>query len=392
MFKKKNGNFNAAPVRALTAGYIIALAIIAYMSLVIHYGIGEIIKEQNNRDLVFASRQLKLIPMISLNVYEYADSKNDIIKNRIDSDISSLEQVYKELFKDAEIARGRSSKTFYSIQVQESHKRARRQIEQFIDSVHNFISLPKNQINSQNKYYKEIKTLVQGSLIQNMDSINIAYEAESLQYVGRLQVYQYVALIVIMITLLLEALFIFMPLVRRVRNYADKLEGLARTDSLTNIDNRRAILEKGVKEIARAKRYNKPFSVAILDIDHFKVINDTHGHESGDLILKSVVEIFKENIRLEDELGRFGGEEFIFILPETNAGEDALVVMERVRNAVELKNFRLENGEYIKVTVSIGIADVDVDVDKSLDPAIRKADVVLYKAKDAGRNQVKVFK
>lgn len=66
---------NAAPVRALTAGYIIALAIIAYMSLVIHYGIGEIIKEQNNRDLVFASRQLKLIPMISLNVSEYADTK-----------------------------------------------------------------------------------------------------------------------------------------------------------------------------------------------------------------------------------------------------------------------------------------------------------------------------
>jgi diguanylate cyclase (GGDEF)-like protein len=195
-----------------------------------------------------------------------------------------------------------------------------------------------------------------------------------------------------MVTLLLEALLIFMPLVRRISSYADKLETLARTDALTNIDNRRSILEKGIKEIGRSKRYEKPLSVAILDIDHFKIINDTHGHESGDLVLKSIVEIFKDNLRLEDELGRFGGEEFIFLLPETSSGADALIVMERVRKAVEQKDFRLDNGSYIKVTVSIGIAEIDVETDKSLDPAIRRADVVLYKAKDSGRNQVKIFK
>tara|TARA_B100000508_G_C11457072_1_gene277261 strand:+ start:812 stop:1990 length:1179 start_codon:yes stop_codon:yes gene_type:complete len=392
MLNKKTMTPNAAPVRALTAGYIIALAIIAYMSLVIHYGIGEIIKEQNNRDLVFASRQLKLIPMISLNVSEYADTKNNIVKGRIENDIGSLNQAYKELFKNDEISKGRTSETFYSIQVQESHRRAMSQIESFITSVNSFVALPKNQVNRSSQYYQEIKTLIQGSLIQNMDSINIAYEAESLQYVGKLQVYQYGALIVIMVTLLLEALLIFMPLVRRVSAYADKLEGLARTDALTGVDNRRSILEKGVKEIGRSKRYKKPFSIALLDIDHFKVINDTHGHEAGDLVLKTIVEIFKENIRLEDELGRYGGEEFIFLLPETASEEDALLVMERVKRAVELKDFRLENGDYIKVTVSAGISEVDSDLDKSLDPAIRRADISLYKAKENGRNQIKVFK
>lgn len=266
------------------------------------------------------------------------------------------------------------------------------QIESFITSVNSFVALPKNQVNRSSQYYQEIKTLIQGSLIQNMDSINIAYEAESLQYVGKLQVYQYGALIVIMVTLLLEALLIFMPLVRRVSAYADKLEGLARTDALTGVDNRRSILEKGVKEIGRSKRYKKPFSIALLDIDHFKVINDTHGHEAGDLVLKTIVEIFKENIRLEDELGRYGGEEFIFLLPETASEEDALLVMERVKRAVELKDFRLENGDYIKVTVSAGISEVDSDLDKSLDPAIRRADISLYKAKENGRNQIKVFK
>lgn len=392
MFNKKDTTPDAAPVRALTAGYIIALAIIAYMSLVIHYGIGEIIKEQNNRDLVFASRQLKLIPMISLNVTEYVSSKNNIIKGRVENDISSLEQAYKELFKNDEISKGQTSETFYSIQVQESHKRAKTQIEAYVTAVKALIALPRSQVNENNQYYQEIKTLIQGSLIQNMDSINIAYEAESLQYVGRLQVYQYGALIVIMVTLLLEALLIFMPLVRRVSTYADKLESLARTDALTNIDNRRSILEKGVKEIGRSKRYDKAFSVSILDIDHFKTINDTYGHEAGDLILKTIVDIFKENIRLEDELGRYGGEEFIFLLPETSSAEAATIVMNRIRRAVELKDFRLDSGEYIKVTVSAGIAEVDLELDKSLDPAIRRADVVLYKAKEEGRNQVKVFK
>lgn len=392
MFEKKFDIPRAAPVRALTAGYIIALAIIAYMSLVIHYGIGEIIKEQNNRDLVYASRQLKLIPLISLNVNEYVDTKSSIVKGRIGSDVDSLKHAYEEIFKNKEFGQGSKSETFFAIQVQESHERAKQQIESFITSVQALLKENEVSLSFNSKHYKDVKTLIQGSLIQNIDSINIAYEAESLQHVRRLQIYQHVALVIIMVTLLLEALLIFMPLVRRVSVYADKLENLARTDALTNVDNRRSILEKGTKEIGRAKRYNKPLSVALLDIDHFKVINDTHGHEAGDLILKSMVEIFEENIRLEDELGRFGGEEFIFLLPETNAQEDANIVMERVRRAVEMKDFRLDNGDYIKATVSIGIAEIDAQKDKGLDPAIRRADIVLYKAKEEGRNQVKIFK
>ena len=161
MFSKKYNVPNAAPIRALTAGYIIALAIIAYMSLVIHYGIGEIIKEQNNRDLVFASRQLKLIPMISLNVTEYADSKSKITKGRIESDVNSLEQAYGELFKNKDISKDHKSETFYSIQVQESHKRAMKQIQTFIVAVEGFINLPKSLVNARHEHYQEVKDLIQ---------------------------------------------------------------------------------------------------------------------------------------------------------------------------------------------------------------------------------------
>ncbi|MEM9469283.1 MAG: GGDEF domain-containing protein [Pseudomonadota bacterium] len=380
-----------APIRALSAGYIIALAIIAYMTLVIHYGIGEIIKEQNNKDLIFASRQLKLIPLISLNINEYVDTKNDIVKTRIENDLESLELAYGELFKTRAFLNNKSE-TFFAVQVQESHKRAMSQIESFMNSVESFINLPKSQVTKNNKYYSEVRQLIQSSLIQNIDSINIAYEAESLEYVRKLQIYQHGALIIIMITLLLEAIFIFMPLVRGIRKYADQLESLARTDSLTGLDNRRSIVEKGVKEIGRAKRYKKSLSVALLDIDHFKMINDKYGHDAGDYILKEMSQIFKENIRLEDEVGRFGGEEFIFLMPETHAQDEALIVMERVRNAVELKSFRTDAGDYIKATISAGIAAVDAENDKSLDAAIRHADMMLYKAKESGRNQIKIFK
>lgn len=380
----------STPIRALTFGYILALLIIACMSLIIHYGIGEIIKQQNNRDVVFASRQLKLIPLISLNIRNYIETKNEVIKQKALEDVDMLRSAHKQLFSnDIERARGRS-KTFYSVQVEESQRKAKQDIDSFIVHARSFLNSESAVANKNNEHFKSIQDLMQGSLLQNVDSVNIAYEAESLEYIRRLQVYQYIALIVILITLLLEALLIFMPLVKRVRVYANKLESLARTDALTGVDNRRSIMEKGLKEVGRSKRYKKPLSVALLDIDHFKVINDEHGHVSGDMVLKEIVQTIADSIRLEDELGRYGGEEFIILLPSTEKN-DAHIVMDRVRKTIELKEFRIQSGKYIKVTISIGIAEVSLEEENTLDPSIRRADVVLYKAKEAGRNQIKIF-
>ncbi len=380
----------STPIRALTSGYILALVIIACMSLIIHYGIGEIIKQQNNRDVVFASRQLKLIPLISLNIRNYIETKNETVKQKTLEDIEMLRSAHMQLFRDGvEIPKGKS-KTFYSVQVEESQKRAMKDIDSFILHSESFFNSTSELANKNNKHFQSIHALMQGSLLQNVDSVNIAYEAESLEYIRRLQVYQYIALIIILITLLLEALLIFMPLVKRVRIYADKLEDLARTDSLTGIDNRRSIIEKGLKEVGRSKRYQKPFSVALLDIDHFKVINDEHGHVSGDMVLKEVVQTIADSIRLEDELGRYGGEEFIILLPAT-AKEDAHTVMERVRKTIEIKEFRVRSGQYIKVTISIGVTEVNIEEESTIDSAIRRADVVLYKAKEAGRNKIEIF-
>ena len=140
----------------------------------------------------------------------------------------------------------------------------------------------------------------------------------------------------------------------------------------------------------RAKRNEKPLSIALLDIDHFKAVNDTHGHEVGDSVLKSVVSVIKENIRVEDEVGRYGGEEFIFLLPETSV-TTSQAVLERIRDAIEKREFTTESGSTIKTTVSIGISEVNKEDESSLDPAIHRADVSLYRAKDAGRNQIKIF-
>ena len=163
-----------------------------------------------------------------------------------------------------------------------------------------------------------------------------------------------------------------------------KLRILARTDELTSILNRRAILENISNEIDRAFRENQLFSLAILDIDHFKQINDAFGHDAGDLALKECVRRIQSIIRSYDLLGRFGGEEFIFILPGASP-EEARQVCERIRTEIGNRPFALDQAS-ITMTVSQGLAFWNSS--DSLDTLIKKADTALFNAKHRGRNRV----
>lgn len=164
-----------------------------------------------------------------------------------------------------------------------------------------------------------------------------------------------------------------------------RVQELAITDSLTGVFSRRYCLERFSEELERSKKFNYNFSFLMLDIDHFKKYNDEYGHLSGDAILREVAKTTKENIRQIDLVGRYGGEEFSFILVETDK-EQAGVVAERIRRAVENKYIRVYDEE-LKVTVSIGISvfPEDAQDDKAL---IDKADAALYQAKQSGRNRV----
>jgi diguanylate cyclase (GGDEF)-like protein len=160
---------------------------------------------------------------------------------------------------------------------------------------------------------------------------------------------------------------------------------LATTDTLTSIFNRRYMNEFLSKEVERGKRRNAGFAVAIADVDDFKKVNDTYGHPAGDFVLQKIVENMLENLRKYDIIGRYGGEEFLIIMPEIDK-ENSLLVAERMRQAISAKEIELPNGRRLTVTISLGLAVFDEDGD-SPDDLLLKADERLYKAKRAGKNR-----
>lgn len=159
----------------------------------------------------------------------------------------------------------------------------------------------------------------------------------------------------------------------------------ATRDVLTECYNKKYFLDHMPTEFAFARRHRKPLSLALCDIDHFKQINDTHGHPCGDHILKSVADVMRQSVRTEDTLARWGGEEFALIMRDTR-GEEAFIAAERIRRAIEATVFEVE-GESIQVTMSVGVATWSDGLDLSLEHLIQQADDLLYDAKRKGRNR-----
>ena len=166
-----------------------------------------------------------------------------------------------------------------------------------------------------------------------------------------------------------------------------KAERQARTDVLTGLNNRRAFFEIAEMVDAQSRRYNRSYVIAMIDIDHFKLVNDTWGHEVGNIALKTVAQVILGMLRESDVIGRIGGEEFAIILPETSTAEGAALA-ERLRLAIERTTFPATNSKN-NVTISIGIASLDDQAD-SLEKVVVNSDVAMYQAKKAGRNKVEI--
>lgn len=166
----------------------------------------------------------------------------------------------------------------------------------------------------------------------------------------------------------------------------NKVKSLAVTDSLTGIYNHGFLYECLCKEYARAERYKLPLSFLMLDMDYFKKVNDSYGHPQGDTVLCKISHILRNNIRVCDTIGRYGGEEFSIILPESKL-EDSVNLAERIRKEVEQYNFG-EVNKVIRCTISIGVSSYPDPGVKNLEDLINKADRALYNAKAEGRNRV----
>lgn len=159
------------------------------------------------------------------------------------------------------------------------------------------------------------------------------------------------------------------------------------TDPLTEVFNRRGFFDLCEREFERARRYKRPVSIMMYDLDHFKKLNDTFGHAVGDFVLKEIAQRCFRSLRKVDVIGRFGGEEFVILLPETML-ENACQVAERIR-ALANEPIAMD-GNLLTVAISIGVAQHTGDA-ADLDSLLRNADIALYQAKEAGRNCVRAF-
>lgn len=172
----------------------------------------------------------------------------------------------------------------------------------------------------------------------------------------------------------------------------ERLKHIGLTDPLTGLNNRRYIERRLLEETVRSRRRGAPLSCMYMDIDRFKQINDRIGHQAGDEVLRSVAGRIKAELRLSDSLGRFGGEEFVVLLPDTER-TDAINVAERIRISIAEQPLILTNGERLDVSISVGVASVlpaadSEPVESAVQHLVARADHALYEAKARGRNQV----
>ena len=171
-----------------------------------------------------------------------------------------------------------------------------------------------------------------------------------------------------------------------IRSAKERYEFLAATDPLTGCLNRRSLLDRLEGEFERARRYGLALSVLMVDIDHFKQVNDTHGHLVGDEVLRNVGALLRQELRNVDVIARYGGEEFIAVLPETPF-DGARVLADRIRAAIAARPFKSDEGEFT-VTASIGVTALNKDEMQTPEDVLARVDEALYRAKNSGRNQV----
>lgn len=212
---------------------------------------------------------------------------------------------------------------------------------------------------------------------------------ENVREINETRAYIFISALVLLALLLLLILFIAKRFISDLEKSEIKLIELATTDSLTKLLNRREGVRRSREELLHSAREKTPLSMMIIDIDHFKQVNDNFGHQAGDEAIGAVAEILTITLRSYDIICRYGGEEYLVVLPTTELSK-ALEIAERIRKIIEDKTIQAKNGREISLTVSCGVSSVQPG--DSLDSLVYRADNALYIAKEEGRNQVQCLK
>jgi diguanylate cyclase (GGDEF)-like protein len=377
---------NSISPRALTASYVIALLVIAGLSVFSHFLLESGLRSDEGTAAIInqAGRQRMLSQRIAALAAELRLG-DDSARGQLKTAITNFETAHRVLASASQSGEpsgndgGRLQAIYFG-----GTNALDAQVRGFVADARRIADAPMDDPDLpavQSRLFAEARA----PLLDALNEVVSVQQAESEQRILRLEYLQWGIVATVLLTLIVEALAIFRPMIRRIGTYTSELLHLATTDVLTGAANRRNFMERCETEVARARRYDRPTSILMLDVDRFKSINDTYGHAAGDAVLKAMADGFRLALREPDIWGRLGGEEFAILLAET-ALPEAAAVAERLRE--QLAAMTVTHQEYsIQFTVSIGVAAL-IPEDGGLEKTLGIADALMYQAKQAGRNRV----
>lgn len=374
--------------------YIGVLSLIAAIAIISHLLVNRVIKQQDTLNVVVSlsvDMRTASHAISELSFRFLINAKEERLKTAVLMN-ESIDRLLTSLEKLTRGGSGEDSRHAYSDNVDaiffaEPHRLDER-VRLYARQARDLLEAPEMILDLRNPNLLAIRNSTSNNLIEAMDALNVLVrqiEDETRESFEKRKTLLVALLVFTLVSLVLIAQFIFRPLFSRIVSQQAELNNLALTDPLTGCHNRRSFLSLSEEELHRVRRYKIETSVMMIDIDHFKQVNDTYGHAVGDMAIQTLVDISLIQIRKTDFLGRLGGEEFAVLLPETSL-DHAVTAADKLRHV--LAEAKTETGsDPISFTVSIGIAQLNGE-DRSIHDALSRADRALYAAKKGGRNRV----
>lgn len=365
-------------VGRLTAAYVIALTLIAILSGGVHLLLDNVIAEQRDAATIInvAGRQRMLSQRIALLGNDLRQG-DETAREPLRDAIALMRRSQDALVRGNDLGISNPLSADASAHYFGGSSPLDMRVRTFLDDAERFLAT------GDEIAFRQFHLAARDTLLPALDRAVTIFEGEANGRTHWLRQAQKVVLAILLTTLLAEAFFIFRPMVTRIRLYASRLFDLASRDSLTGLPNRRFLIDSGEAALIQARRDGTDLSCLLVDLDHFKSINDQYGHATGDAVLVRFGELAQTALRQGDIVGRTGGEEFAILLP--GAGEaGALLVAEKLRAMLDA-----DHSEGIPhFTASIGATTL-ASGDRTLADLLSRADAALYAAKGLGRNRVR---
>ncbi len=376
--------------RKLTLRYGCALGLVALLAVISHFVLmGALASaEGSNEIIVLSGRQTMLSQRIAALALEVVDGQQDA-RIPLRGAIGQFREAHVRLVGlSGQSAGGKTAGKIHAIYFgpRAIDAKARTFLEAATRIEKNAVERPDAASHAIQHDSLTISQLARGPLLSGLQDVFTLHRDLSQARIENLMRLQWAILAIVLLTLVFEVYFIFRPMVQGVTDYVGQLLEVADHDFLTQLLNRRAFTARAMSEVRRARRYGHRLSVLMFDIDHFKRVNDTHGHQAGDAVLVAIARLLEVEARHCDVVARVGGEEFAAVLPETGLAE-AIDVAERLRIAVASQPV-MAGSQQLCVTISVGVAEVSLDGHVNLGSEFAHADEMLYRAKRSGRNAV----